>query len=97
MLNKEINNLIRIEQRGNSDHYPLMIDFKISRVNNIRRIYKRCNPNRQSTQDQLIKLWNSGWPFKDNKENHKNLYTTINLRPKVFLKAKKINLFKSNE
>ena len=46
MLNKEINNLIRIEQRGNSDHYPLMIDFKISRANNIRRIYTRCNPNR---------------------------------------------------
>ena len=97
ILNKEINNLIRIEQRGNSDHYPLMIDFKISGANNILRIYAHCNPNRQPTQDQQIKLWNSGWPLKDYKENHKNLYTTINLRQKVFLTAKKINLFKSNE
>ena len=97
MSNKEINNFIRIEQRGDSDHYPLMIDFKISGANNIRRIYTRCNPNRQPTQDQLIKLWNSGRTLKDDKENLKNLYTTINLRPKVFLTAKKINLFKSNE
>ena len=97
MSNKEINKLIRIEQRGNSDHYPLMIDFKISGANKIQRIYTRCNPNRQPTQDQLIKLWNSGWPLQDDKENHKNLYTTINLRPKVFLIVKKINLFKSNE
>ena len=68
MSNKEINNLIIVEQRGNSDHYPLMIDFKISGANNIRRIYTRCNPYRQPTQDQLIKLWNSGWSLKDYKE-----------------------------
>ena len=97
MLNKEINNLTRIEQRGNSDHYPIMIDFKISGANNIRRIYTRYKPKRQPTQDQQIKLCNSGWPLKDDKENHKNLYTTINLRQKVFLTTKKINLFKSNE
>ena len=45
MLNKEINNLIKIEERGNSDHYLLMIDLKISGTNNIRRIFTRCNPN----------------------------------------------------
>ena len=53
---KQRNNLIRIEQRGNSDHYPLMIDFKILRTNKIRRIYTHWNSNRQQTQDHLIKL-----------------------------------------
>ena len=46
MSNKEINNFIKIEQRGNSDHYLLMIDFKILGANKIRRIYTRCNPNK---------------------------------------------------
>ena len=94
MSSEEINNLIKIEQRGNSDHYHLMIDFKILGANKIRRIYTRGSPSRQLTQDQLIKLLNLRWPLQDNKENHKNLYTTMNLRPKVFLTVKKIYLFK---
>ena len=96
MSTDNIKNIRRIEQKGGSDHYPILAEIEISNNWRTNKTYKLTRINRNPTREQITELFKTGWPLQECKNKLHWFNNTSTIRPKIYISLEKQKAFKED-